>query len=249
MVKYDPNTTSAEQVGDGIAIYDSSMQKHFIEWRKKLMQHQPIAPTGFDCIFLTDTKIWRPSSCVANVFISQSIEHIYLASTELEDLALNGSFDFDYLTSRILTASWRTSKTAFRGVSHLLPGYEFQCRNGFTQDGNTPELDQSIVELIEDSMLPALSEHVYIEYSGGLESTILLNAAAEKIGIEKITAVHVSGESSNDSDDSERAENFAKMLGIKFCKFDAGVPSLLSIEVIDGWRPHFPHRALLNTAY
>lgn len=162
-----------------------------------------------------------------------------------------------YFASALLFCPPQTADTAFKGIRLLMQGRAWGFGTGAlsdasavaTRSGEPPDLIRGVESDL--GRHTCRSEHVLVEFSGGLESSTLLLALAKLRGhhARRITAIHITNSRSADTDYLHDARQLAARCGADLQIYDQDRGDPLRLVVRRGQPPDVPHRGLLDMGY
>lgn len=191
--------------------------------------------------------------CDRQIFYRRDPGNIIVLSSDPKRLFLSSaaSINQDYFMQYLFCGSLPSTLTPFSGIEFLSPGCRIFNKSIKVDLVHPTESQEDILDSIE-SMLEAKTlnrSKAVIEYSGGLESNILLHAI-NRIDFEgKVKLVHITAHESGEVDDIAHVK---KMAG----KFDCELEVVNQLEyppfqITSSFlaRPNFPNSGLVNTGY
>lgn len=160
-------------------------------------------------------------------------------------------FNTDYFAKFILGGALPTSASPFNEIHFLSPGTFINADNLEVDFARTKKpIERTFIDALNANIKEKISSHsrIAIEYSGGLESSILLASVAHSGYRGSLELIHATDTESGESDDLERvvaaASKYDATLNIidqrDFPPFEITHPLV---------RPHFPHAGLVNQGY
>lgn len=155
-----------------------------------------------------------------------------------------------YLIDYIYKGPQPRSDTAFEGIYYISPGGKW-----------LPNVQHALIEPLVDTqtnIFEALHEHLErsvppdsiagLEYSGGLESTVLLHIL-KKMKFKRLKLYHLTDSMSGETDDLDRVKRSADENQVELEILDYGSSSPFRSALSSELKPSFPHPGLVNTEY
>lgn len=241
---------------DGVAVVSQKDRDEYFKW-KRTNGPQKISsfksyPDFVEFALVSTTEILRPNGCRKNIFIKENASHITVSS-DLQSLARGASVDWKYIFNKLTETENQSNNTIFEGVTVLPPGHAFNLKDSRLSRKTTATKLASYIEILPriESCISKTSvgRIIPIEFSGGLESSILLKATEALNDPSQIICLHVTSSAHEESDDLRRATEIVEKTGAKLKIFDASKNNLFDFTPIANYRPEFPHRGLLNMEY
>lgn len=189
------------------------------------------------------------------VFIHRVTDAQVLVSSSLlslvKSLSKKPCLSWKYFIDYIALGPFPTVLTPFEGVQYLAPGV-ISSQKGFCKNDNSSRrcgggvLLQHIEQYLNEN-IPSES-YAGLEYSGGLESTILLNAL-HRLKPEKVKLLHINDSKSGTSDDLSHVQRTAEKYNCELVVLDFGERSPFRAVKLSKGMPNFPHPGLVNMEY
>jgi asparagine synthetase B (glutamine-hydrolysing) len=216
---------------------------------------------GKEILKLVNGEIQVAVDCRIPIFIASASHGTFVVSSQLAILVAltkrRQELDFDYILDYIAAGPFPTSSTVFKGVCFLAARDKYDlrlskvvARSDLMLDADSRVKGLGILELVEGFLAENLPERTTIglEFSGGLESSILLHALM-RIGSESVKLYHLADPLSASSEDTEHVKRVSEKY-----KCDLTILNYDSADICNGARssmllPNFPHTALVNMSY
>jgi len=180
------------------------------------------------------------------ILISSNLELIFLSADEKVSVNLN--YFVDYISYGVTPKS----STPFVGVSYMPPGSTVTYSNMHVDFGSELMIKGlDFLDLIERGMKERLpsSETITLEYSGGLESSILLHSLLRTTPPESLRLIHLTDLGSGQVDDLQRVKKLAANKNCHLTVLDAEELKPFQIATCKEFKPSFPHCGLVNIGY
>ncbi len=190
-------------------------------------------------------------------------------SSEIEILKhlLSGSLSVNqrYLANFILSSDVIAQATPFTNITELLPGYQLELSpkkisvsliwdplDYYQNDKDAAPQQSAIVDSLNEvlSAWTSTLSGVFLNFSGGLDSTSILYCLNHVLGHEKeIIAINEFNPKVQSSNELAYARKIAGDIGVKLVEFDNSDYLSLSTCPVSGLKPNYLSRSLLFTDY
>lgn len=193
--------------------------------------------------------------CNHQIFLSKDVRGGFLASSSLELIFAHNRKKFspnlNYFLTYISCGPVPTTSTPFIGVLYLPPGSSINLSDLSIDLGAELNSENSdFLDVIEKNLSAGLasSRDIVLEYSGGLESSILLHALL-RTHPGRLRLIHLTDSGSGDIDDIQRVRSLAQKYRCDLTVFDFEDVPPFQITTCSKIRPNFPHPGLVNIGY
>ncbi|SHE67358.1 hypothetical protein SAMN02745753_00637 [Marinomonas polaris DSM 16579] len=191
--------------------------------------------------------------CDCQIFLKIEKNLNYVLSSNLDSLLSRYAiFNDDYIIKYILGGSLPSFDSAFKGINFLPPGTKIDVRNKiFEIENYFTENNSNFIDTLDDFISKKLQNFskVAIEYSGGLESSILLQSVKSSGYCGEIELIHATDSDSGEADDLARVRRLAEYNKVGLTVIDQQDTPPFCTEVNPFCYSNFPHSGLVNQGY
>lgn len=204
----------------------------------------------------TAGKLVVDAFCDYQVFIYKEGAGEFLVSSSLE-LILSSAKDkispsIDYFIEYISCGATPRVSTPFLEVFYLPPGSEVEYSTMRIDPGKEQNVAcPQFLDALQGRLKKILTgdKRIALEYSGGLESSILLHSLLDITGSENLRLVHLTDFGSGQVDDLKRVRVLAEKYDCDLRVLDTGDLKPFQIASCTTVKPNFPHSGLVNIGY
>ena len=194
-----------------------------------------------------------PGDCDRQLFFRREAGEGITISSNPECLFIGGvtTLSREYFIQYLFCGSVPTTLTPFNGIEFMSPGSMVNYRTGQVDFTHPSESSSSILKTIEYALKSKASSKnlSVLEYSGGLESNIILHAMHEVGCSGELRLVHITDFESGEADDLAHVRRMASKFGCSLDVIDQLDYPPFQILSCNATKPNFPHSGLVNTGY
>ncbi|MGK9419511.1 asparagine synthase-related protein [Pseudomonas cedrina] len=210
--------------------------------------------SGKTILTITPCDVIVEHDCHHQLFTYNSPSSRYISSSLIEIVEKTNTkikLDMIFFATYIICGSHPSTRSPFEKISYLGPGSTINIRLGSISEhqwkSTEPREFLDCIESYLDKNIPD-KEVVGLEYSGGLESTILLHALL-KICPARLKLYHLTDSISAAGDDRQSAIQCAERYNCEITLFDMDQALPFDTKKSNKIMPSFPHSGLVNMAY
>ncbi|KAB5627010.1 hypothetical protein F7234_01115 [Pseudomonas putida] len=209
--------------------------------------------SGSTIIEIGSDYIEVPFDCDRQIFYRRRLGEAITISSDPEKLFQDeiASFNQDYFIQYLFCGSLPSTQSPFVGIEFLPPGCRIFYRNKDVEFLHPSEVKTNVLQAVESSLKAktANRKSAVIEYSGGLESNILLHAINRIDFDGRVNLVHITAHESGEVDDIAHVKKMARKFD---CQLDI-VNQLdcppFQITSCTPNKPFFPNSGLVNSGF
>jgi asparagine synthetase B (glutamine-hydrolysing) len=204
----------------------------------------------------TAGKLAMSIFCEHQVFIYRESADSFLVSSSLELILSNAegkiSPSLDYFIEYVSCGATPRVSTPFLGVLYLPPGSEIDYTTMHINLGKEHDVEcPQFLDVLGNRLRKVITgdQRIALEYSGGLESSILLHSLLDITGGKNLRLVHLTDFSSGQVDDLKRVRILAAKYNCDLTILDMEDLKPFQIGNRATVKPNFPHPGLVNIGY
>lgn len=194
--------------------------------------------------------------CDHQVFIYKESVGSFLVSSSLEFILSNAehkiSPSIDYFVEYVSCGATPRVSTPFLGVFYLPPGSEIDYSTMHIDLGKEHDVERpQFLDALGGRLRKTLTgnQRIALEYSGGLESSILLHSLLGITSSENIKLIHLTDLGSGQVDDLKRVRVLAGKYNCDLTVLDTEDLKPFQTSNCATVKPNFPHPGLVNIGY
>ncbi|WP_312961925.1 hypothetical protein [Stutzerimonas nitrititolerans] len=193
-------------------------------------------------------------SCDRQVFIRMIKDFGAILSSNPELLFERGkaNLNHNYFAQYIFCGPIPTTSTPFSDIYYLSPGSRVCLKKQTIRLGVTPPPRKSNFIAALDDLIERKTRDkkaVSIEFSGGLESSVLLHSVINSKYNGSLELIHATDSESGEADDLTRVRQLADLYNLNLTVIDQQDAIPFQIKKCASLRPNFPHSGLVNIDY
>jgi len=210
---------------------------------------------GRDVLVSCASKLQVSIFCDYQVFVCKELGGDFLVSSSMDLLvtALGKIIpSIDYFVDYISCGATPRVSTPFEGIFFLPPGSTLEYSSMHIDVGQEIEVaGPEFLDALEEKLIAKVSgvQNVMLEYSGGLESSILLHSLLGITRAENLSLIHLTDSGSGQVDDLQRVKKLAAKYSCHLTILNAEELKPFQVTTCSNIRPSFPHPGLVNIGY